>query len=571
MSYKNVGFMPDIDYPRSIFPMPKTHKTSFLHGFLVPIHCFMVQPGDSFKLNLSNILRMSTPLVPFMDGIIANVRAFAVPLRLVMKNWEKYVGANEGAGYQTVIPVFPAQEGVNLSGFSSWAQYANESLSYALGKNLHAINSSLNNTTTYKAPFSVLKERGYYLIWNKLFRAEQLQSEYSIDTGDGTVSSGHRVANVLTTDTTDVLRCGHKLLKVNKMHDYFVDNTISPQYGASVQLPLGNIAPLKVDSSMNALGGAMKFGIGSGMSSGNYALGVKVASSGSTGGNVGLISGANAPSNDVTTTNLVADLTNATAATVNELRYAFAVQRFSERANYGGNNYYEIIAVHFGVTNPQARMQLPEYLGGYEYNININQVTNQSGFASGTTTVLGEVGAVSVTARKQDFVFRRAFTEFSLVYIMIYTKHFRSYGQGMPREDLLVTNKFDLLWPEFMNIGDQKTLISEIFAGATNPLGGFGYQEAWAQYKFFHDTVGGLLNPSLPSGSLGQWSLADYYANEPNLSSSWIQEDRNAIARVLKTGSAGPDFIADFAFKYQASRIINIKKLPGLIDHVGLF
>ena len=166
--------------------------------------------------------------------------------------------------------------------------------------------------------------------------------------------------------------------------------------------------------------------------------------------------------------------------------------------------------------------------------------------------------------------FSDALTEkvmFGFVYVFIYTKHFRSYGQGIPREDLKVDSKFDYLWPEFMNIGDQKTLIAEIFAGSATPLQGFGYQEAWAEYKFFHDTVSGLLNPSLPSGSLGQWSLADVYGSEPNLSSSWIQEDRNAIARVLKTGSAGPDFIADFYFDAVYVRPMPMYSLPGLIDH----
>lgn len=561
MSYKNVGFMPDIAYPRSIYGMPKTHKTSWLHGYIEPLHVFRVQPGDSFTLKLSNIIRMSTPLVPFMDGILMNVRAVFVPMRLLWNHWEEFIGANKGAGYQQNSYILPAQQGVNLSGFSSWSDYANLSLSYKLGKNFHTIRNSLSDSVAFGPAFSLLKERGYYFIWNKLFRSTQLQAEYSIDLGDGItgVDSGvtHRYAKVLTSDSSSTTRVCHKLLKVNKLHDYFVDNCLSPQYGESVTIGLSDYAPV----------GVLNTGLAN----------VAQLTDSNIGGTTdsidpnefaplyGLYQGT-----PVQTEKLVADLTQATATTVNQLRYAFATQRWLERANYGGNNYYSIIAVHYGIVNPMARMQMPEYLGGIEYNINVNQVTNQSGFASGVTTDLGEVGAVSVTARKDDFIFRKAFTEFGFVYILGYTKHYRSYGQGIPREDLLVDNKYQLLWPEFMNIGDQKTLIAEIFAGSATPLQGFGYQEAWAEYKFFHDTVTGLLNPSLPSGSLGQWSLADNYSSEPNLSSSWIQEDRNAISRVLKTGATGPDFIGDFAFKYTASRIINIKKLPGLIDHVGL-
>lgn len=555
--------MPDINYPRSIYKMPKTHKTSFLHGFIEPLHVFRVQPGDSISLKLSDIIRMSTPLVPFMDGIIMNVRAVFVPMRLLWNHWEEFIGANKGAGYQQNTYLFPANGPVHLSKFSSWSDYANLSLSYKLGKNLHAIKGDLNDSATNGPAWSVLKERGYYFIWNKLFRSTQLQPEYSIDFGDGAVSpQGVRYASILTSDSpsagtflTDKI-CGHKLLKVNKLHDYFVDNCLSPQYGESVTIGLSDYAP--VIGTTNYFGSSVQE---------NEELSIRNMDDIDNANSTTRLEwqfGANASGQ------LVADLTKATATTVNQLRYAFATQRWLERANYGGNNYYSIIAVHFGIVNPMARMQMPEYLGGLEYNINVNQVTNQSGFESGVTTSLGEVGAVSVTARKDDFIFRKGFTEFGFVYILGYTKHFRSYGQGIPREDLLVDNKYQLMWPEFMNIGDQKTLIAEIFAGSNTPSAGFGYQEAWAEYKFFHDTVTGLLNPSLPSGSLGQWSLADNYSQEPNLSSAWIQEDRNAISRVLKTGANGPDFIGDFAFDYSVSRIINIKKLPGLIDHVGL-
>lgn len=560
MAYKNVGFMPDINYPRSIYNMPKTHKTSWLHGYIEPLHCFRVQPGDTFSLKLSNIIRMSTPLVPFLDGITMSVRAVFVPMRLLWNHWEEFIGANKGAGYQKNNYLFPANSAYNLNAFSSWSDYANLSLSYKLGKNLHCVNNVLTDNNAFGVNYSVLKERGYYFLWNKLFRSTQLQDEYSIELADGYLnyspSDGQRWAKVLTSDDSAKSICGHKLLKVNKMHDYFVDNCLSPQYGESVTIGLSDYAPLVGYNGMESatITTGEEFSV---MADDDIAV-----------GDYGPISGYNSISED--NVQLFADLTRATATTVNQLRYAFATQRWLERANYGGNNYYAIIGVHFGIQNPMATMQMPQYLGGVEYNINVNQVTNQSGFASGTTTVLGEVGAVSVTARKDDFIFRHSFTEFGFVYILGYTRHFRTYGQGIPREDLLVDNKYQLMWPEFMNIGDQKTLIAEIFAGSDTPSQGFGFQESWAEYKFFTDTVTGLINPSLPSGSLGQWSLADFYSSEPTLSSAWIQEDRDAISRVLKTGANGPDFIGDFSFKYSASRIINIRKLPGLIDHVGL-
>ena len=573
-----VGRLPTINLPRSKFKMPFNHKTSFLHGDLVPIHAFECNTGDGFSLNLSAILRMSTPIVPFMDTIKCYIEAFAIPKRLVWEHWKEFNGENKGAGYQTTSYLYPACATFQ-SAFAT-TQALQRSLSYALGNPVHIWNTS---NAVVGIPVSVLAERAYFEVWNTKFRASQLQPCESVDYGDGYLSGGNYRAKVLTSDTNAVDIWGHTLKKVNKMHDYFVDSTLSPQYSAPVTLPLGSTAPVgvislaggTVSSNTSMLTGAAMPGISSPsgynlfIKGGTYVAGQVMPSerkeiNAGTVANVGL--------------DLVADLTNATAATVNELRYAFALQRFAERENYAGNLYRDILAVHYGVKVPDSTMQLPEHLGGFSFLVNVNQVTSQSGWNSDATTVLGEVGANSTTVISNRHVFSKSFTEPCIVIVFAYTKHKRTYSQGVPRERLKYKNKFDWLWPEFMNIGDRGTLYGEIFfdksmsAADLNQF--FGYQDSWAEDKYFNDIVTGYLNPSIPAAlgaHLGQWTLADAYATKPTLSSSWIQEDRDALTRCLKTGANGPDFIADFYFDYTASKIMAIRKMPGLIDHVGLF
>lgn len=559
-----VGRLPTINLPRAKFKMPFNHKTSFLHGDLVPIHAFECNTGDGFSLNISAILRMSTPIVPFMDTIKCYIEAFAVPKRLLWTHWKEFNGENKGAGYQTVNYLYPANGYVSSANFGNIAALQ-RSLSYALGKPVHMWLASATPTI----PVSVMKERGYYEIWNTKFRAAQLQACEPVDYGDAVLdANGKYRVNVLTSDTNTAATWGHTLKKVNKMHDYFVDNTLSPQYAAPVTLPLGTYAPvgIKNDSSA-AFGGNLTDDNGSGI------VGFYPKSSPIAPGTFGAIDYLNS----VVTSgaDLVVDLTNATAATVNDLRYAFALQRYAERENYAGNLYRDILAVHYGVKVPDSTMQLPEHLGGFSFLVNVNQVTNQSGFAADATTVLGEVGANSTTVVSHKHVFTKSFVEPCIVYVMCYTKHKRTYAQGIAREDLKYLNKFEWLWPEFLNIGDRKTLNAEIyFSGSSSDGLGFGYQSSWAEDKYFNDIVTGYLNPTIPAvfgANLGQWSLADKYSSLPTLSSSWIVEDRDAISRVLKTGATGPDFLADFYFDYTASKIAIVDKMPGLIDHVGLF
>ena len=567
MSNSHFSKFPQINLPRSRMKLEFNHKLSMMHGYLTPIDCFPVVPGDTHVMKkIASLVHMSTPIVPFMDNIDMYVRCFFVPLRLLWRgssvddnSFEKFMGANKGAGYQQSVPVFPCCSYGNLgSSYTINAASMRFNLSHLLGKPIQTFNAS--GTIRYlPKPISVLKERGYYFIWNQYFRAEQLQGEEPVDFGDGTISGGYYTARVLLTDSISINSYGiwtHQLKKVNKKHDFFTSCTIAPQYGPSTVLPLGDVAPIIAENLSNADTIDSPNTILPVDSDNNYNPIPAVAGSrerlflnGDDGG-IGP---------------MYADLSQATAASINSLRFAFAVQRYLERSNYGSNHFYEILAVHYGVTSPDARLQRPEYLGGFHYRINVDQVLNATGKTDTDQTDLGKKGAVSVTADRH-FGFEKGFVEPGYIYILAYTKQDRTYSDMVLTEDIK-TNRFEFYSPEFANIGDREVLRFELDGKATSD-DVFGYQEAWAEYRYRPSRCSADLNPSV-TGSMPYWTLADSYALVPQLGSSWIEEDRTAVARALATGVNGPDFLCDWYYEDYAARLMPVYSIPGLIDHVG--
>lgn len=571
MSNAHFSKFPQINLPRTRIPITFTHKLSMMHGYLTPIDCFPIVPGDTHVMKkIASLIHMSTPIVPFMDNIDMYVRCFFVPIRLLWRgssvddnSFEKFMGANKGAGYQTNIPVFPANDHGSLkSGTTINVATMRLNLSHLLGKPVQTFGVGSAGRPLPKA-LSVLKERGYYFIWNNYFRAEQLQGEYPIDFGDGSLdANGRFFAKVLLTDddtsatTRDVWN--HILLKVNKKHDFFTSCTLAPQYGPSTLLPLGDSAPIIVENESASNNFSLDFANNLGYFDVNGSSKIALLP-----GEKGLLSLVNTDQDSGAS--IRADLSNATAASINSLRFAFAVQRYLERSNYGSNHFYEILAVHYGVTSPDARLQRPEYLGGYHFRINVEQVLNATGKTDTDQTELGKKGAVSVTADRH-FGFEKGFTEPGYVYILAYTKQDRSYSDMVLKEDIK-TNRYEFYSPEFANIGDQEVLRYELSAKATTD-DVLGYQEAWAEYRYRPSRVSADLNPGI-TGSQPYWTLADNYAAVPQLGPTWIQEDRDNVARALSTGQNGPDFLCDWFYEDHAARLMPLYSIPGLIDHVG--
>lgn len=543
---------PNISVPRSRFHMPFNHVTSFNHGKLIPIDCFEILPGDEFKCDFSAIIRMSTPIAPIFGNIKAHVHAFFVPMRLVWEHTKEFYGENKtSAGYQTQQYQIPANDYGTLS-------YPDvNSVSHYLGKPCVQDN-------TGDVSLSVLKERGYYLIWNEYYRAQQLQGPVLLNVSDsgliGSIQAGNNDYSTLTT-----INFGTLPMNVCKEFDYFTACTTMPQYGSAVTLPLGTTAPIITASSMHNMGStSLQFGSSSSGFGSAGVLGVTSAGAVQKGAN-----GAGTIGGTVTYSNLMADLSNATAASINSIRYAFSCQKWLERANFG-SRFFEMLNLHYGVTSPDARLQRPEYLGGKEFYINIDQVVSTADYSASSSQKVGQTGAISVTGVKGSNLFHKAFVEPGYVYVLISTTHERSYSQGILREDTR-SDRFDFYFPEFANLGDQAVLNKEIYfqdSGISIEDGVFGYQEHWAEYRYRPNRISGLMDPAL-ANSLSFWNLGENFANLPTLNNSFIMEDRNALTRCLVSGASGPDYIGDFYFDYIATREMPLYTIPGLIDHFG--
>lgn len=529
---------PNINIPRSKFNMCWDHATSWKHGELIPIACFDILPGDTMNLSIASLIRMSTPIVPIMGNIDTYIHAFFVPMRLVWENTAKFFGENDStAGPQTTVYSIPTYD-IGDGGLTKY------SVGHYLGKPL--IDSEISQEV------SCLKERAYCLIWNEWYRAQQLQNPVIINLGgkfDGSYGAiGAKDGHAILSDFAPFNVC--------KKFDYFTAATISPQYGEAVSLPLGSYAPIVLQNNSNVNINSVAY---SGLSFTN-------AETAATGGKTAKV-GTQISGKGVTPANipLLADLSEATAAKINDIRYAFQVQKYLERSNFG-SRFFEMLAVHYGVTSPDSRLQRPEYLGGTKFGININQVLSTADAQAGSTTKLGQTGAVSVTGNKSH-LFNKGFVEPGFVMILMSQKHDRSYSQGILREDLK-TNRFEIYSPEFANLGDQEIKIEELYA-EVNDGSVFGYQEHWAEYRYRPSQVSGDLDPNSVN-PLDFWTLADKYTNRPVLGPSFIEEDRNALSRCLVTGSNGPDYIGDFYFDCVAIREMPTYSIPGLVDHFGV-
>lgn len=405
MANAHFSRMPNISIPRTKMKNHFPHKTSFNFGKLVPIDCFEVLPGDTHKLRLSSFIRMSTPIAPIMDNIYCYVHAFFVPMRLVWEHTEEFFGANKTtAGPQNSVYLIPRRS-LYLDGVTVG------SVSHYLGKPLTAANSS----KIFYGLANILKERCYYLIASEWYRAQQVQNPVLLNKSDNNAIGTLNGANLYTSS---------QVLDVCKQFDYFTSCTTMPQYGTGVTLPLGSYAPVVAQTSLHNMSNPLKLGV-SGVSGGDVQTGFMELKSGEVG--PGNKSGMSSVTYKLDRSNLVADLSAATAATVNELRYAFAVQKYLERSNFG-SRFFEMLAAHYGVTSPDARLQRPEYLGGKRFAINIQQVLSTADYAAGTGTKVGATGANSVTVDISN-LFTKGFVEPGYVMVLLSTKQDHTYSQ----------------------------------------------------------------------------------------------------------------------------------------------
>lgn len=529
----------NLDMSRSKFDRSCQHKTTFNAGELIPIFVDEFLPGDTFSMATSFVIRMSTPVHPVMDNLYLDLYYFSVPMRLVWEHWPEFNGENNTSAWeQETVYEIPQL----TSPTDGWQQ---GTIAEYFGIPIGIGGLSIN----------ALPIRAYCLIWNEWFRDQNLQDPTYIPFDDTTIAGSNG-----NTYQTDAVKGGF-CLPVNKYHDYFTSALPEPQKGPDVLLPLGQSAKItQLDDPNVADMISPKW---YDMATGNRITQKYLVADNAkdTGTNAG---GTINATEKVVGMALQADLSNATASTINQLRLAFQTQRLYEKDARGGTRYNEIIYSHFGVTSPDARQQRPEYLGGKRIPINISQVLQTS--STDDVSPQGNTAAFSLTADSSGS-FTKSFTEHGFIIGLACVRTEHTYQQGIERM-WSRRKRFDFYWPVLANIGEQAILNKEIYAqGNEVDDQAFGYQEAWADYRYKPSRISGAFR-STYSKPLDSWHFGDHYSDLPTLGSTWIKETKVNIDRTLAvTSSVENQFIADFYFKNICVRPMPLYSIPGLIDH----
>ena len=509
--------VPHADIQRSTFDRSHGLKTTFDAGELIPVYVDEALPGDTFSCNMTAFSRLATPIHPTMDNAFMDSHFFSVPIRLVWDDFEEFMGETKtytasGSARLDETPDFTAATPIPPT------------ITSPVGGELEGTLSDYFGIPTKKAgiQFSALWHRAYNLIWNDWFRDENLQKFAVVSTASGTDSTTNQ-----------------SVLNRGKRHDYFTSALPWPQKGADVTLPLGATAPLVVENNASiSPGGA------------TWQTQAVTLPDGSTMNQLAV------DSNPAYKT--VADLTEATSATINQLRLAFATQKFLEKQARSGSRYIEVIKGHFNVTSPDARLQRPEYCGGGSSPVNISPVAQTS--STDTTTPQGNLSAIGTTVLS-GHSFTKSFTEHCILMGLVSVRTDLTYQQGLNRM-FSRTTIYDYYWPTLSTIGEQAVLNKEIYAdGSSADDEVFGYQERYAEMRYKPSSVTGRFRSNATT-SLDSWHYAQEYSALPVLGQSWIQQGKANVQRTLAVASE-PQFIFDSLFKLRCTRPMPVNSVPG--------
>lgn len=543
--------LPTLDIKRSKFKRPFTHKTTFNTGDIIPIYVDAdILPGDTIQMNAAEIIRMSTPIYPVMDNAFCDIMFFFVPHRLTWEHWREFWGENRTTYWEQQIeyeiPQIEAPSG-------GWAK---GSLMDYMGIPTDLDGISINH----------LPVRAYCKIWEDWFRDENLKDPAFYNTDETTLTGKNVDANY---DYVTYTQLGAAPLKAAKFHDYFTSALPEPQKGPDTLIPLGDLE-IPVDTGIpHAINNGYATGVvgfnGTGYEniSGNHNLITKPV--GANNDSYAFYDGTavtpGVGNNAIKFNNLWARGDLAFGATIDQLRQAIAIQEFYEAQARGGSRYIEFIKNIFGVTSPDARQQRSEYLGGQRFRINMDQVLQTS--STDNTSPQGNTAAFSCTTNRAD-MFTYSATEHGTLLGVAIIRTDHTYQQGIDR--MWNRKKWtDFYVPQFANLGEQAILNKEIYAtGSSTDDEAFGYQEAWADYRYKPSYVSGALRSNYAQ-SLDAWHYADDYSSQPYLSSEWIDEVKSNVDRTLAISSAVEDqFIADFYFDPVYVRPMPVYSVPGL-------
>lgn len=524
--------VPHTNIPRSSFRRSHRHSTTINGNLLFPIYVDEVLPGDTFNMNVTAFGRLTTLIAPIMDNVYIDTFFFFVPNRLVWDNWQKFNGEQSNPGDSTDF-LIPRLADPGDTGYASGSIYDYFGLPV------------LQNFTSESAKVNCLPFRAYNLIWNEWFRDQNLQQSVAVSRADGPDSLDSFV-----------------LLPRNKSHDYFTSCLPWPQKGPAVDIPLGGLAPIVSDFTnpnvaVNYLGrtnntdytqpGFLNASIGD--------IGIYFETGpGVQSGRVGL---------DLT--HISTDLSQATAVTINALRQAFQIQKMYERDARGGTRYTEILRSHFGVVSPDSRLQRPEFLGGSHSVMNVSPVPQTSATGDGSTPQanLSAFGIFHNVGRQSGF--SKSFVEHGYIIGLINVRSDITYQQGIHRLWTRQT-RFDFYWPSFAHLGEQSVFNREIYLSGDSVVDNavFGYQERYAEYRFYPSIKTGLYRSVVPD-SLDFWHLSEKFESVPALSNAFIKQNF-PFGRVSAVPSE-PTILVDISFSGSVTRPMPIYSVPGFVDH----
>lgn len=515
---------PSPEIKRSTFPVRQGNTTAFSFTNIIPLYVYDVLPGDHWNCKITASCRTAIPIVPILDNWYLDLFAFYVPYRILWTNFKKMMGEQTSPGDSiayTVPQIVSPAGGFPIN--TIWDYMGLPTVGQTLGGNTISINA--------------LFLRAYTRIWDEWFRDENLQTPFNSPTGDG-----------------PDLQSLYSLEQRGKRPDYFTTALPWPQKGNTAStLPLGTTAPVNVISGI-ATGNSVRLNV-----FGTTTARQIVSNTAGLGTTWGALSSSGQP------VEVVADLSAATAATINQLRTSISIQQLLERDARGGTRYKEMIYSHFRVVSPDARLDRPEYIGGGQIPIIVNAVpqTAQTGLTGGTTP-LGTLGGTGYAIGTGGFSY--AATEHGCILVLASARADLRYSQGIDRMWSKLT-RYDYYLPVLDGLGEQSILNKEIYSdGSANDANVFGYGPRWDEYRHFPSKITGIMKPR-SAGNIAYWHTAQNFTSLPTLNSTFIRDsayttiERNFAAGAL---AANQHILGDFMCQGQVARSMSTYGVPGL-------
>lgn len=539
--------VPETHVSRTRFKRDQNILTTFDAGKLIPFYVDEVLPGDTFSVDTAAIIRMTTPKYPVFDDAFIDFYYFFCPNRILWDNFKRFMGEADDN------PWMPAKTyqvpKIKICGDSTEKAYpAEQTILDYMG-----VPTKVVKEYDEKFEINALPIRAYVKIWNEFFRDQNVGNPAANKTDDNDTIYGTGTTTGEEKDATEenILNNavnGGFCLPVNKFHDYFSSCLPYPQRGPEVTIALTGNAPVTTFTT-EKLTEELHHDYGTAFNA------TSVPTPGET--EVPTL----AFNDGIKNGYLGANLSNIEAATINQLRQAFAVQHYYEALARGGSRYREQVRAIFGVSISDKTVQVPEYLGGGRYHVNINQIVQTSGQQNNNDTPLGETGAMSVTPINESS-FTKSFEEHGFVIGVMCVRHNHSYQQGLERF-WSRSDRLDYYYPQFANIGEQPVKKKEIMlTGTAKDDETFGYQEAWADYRMKPNRVSGKMR-SNAEGTLDFWHYADNYETVPTLSQEWMNEGKTEIARTLVVQDE-PQFFGAIRVMNKTTRCMPLYSVPGL-------